>query len=327
MKLEYGVGVEITESFRWAMYTSPLGYGLNAQTSPKALRYFLEPPPGRIFAGGDLSQAEARVVAYDSCCKDLIEVFNDPTRSVHLENALAFFGHPVEKDTPLYTAAKAGVHGIHYKEGPYRLSVSIGFPVKQTRKLIEGYHQRRPEIRRWHDRIYDTIKSTGKLINPFGEARTFYEAISCFSITGKMTDQQWKDAIAWTAQSTVPHVLNLGLLEMKRLRDEGMDLLFHHQGHDSFLVSLPVGEEVPFFDAVSKFYAGVKLAGAGGIYSIPTEFTVGYNFGDMFNYTGETLPRSKWQALLDKKLAKKPREQQVLEGAYGIHLADWRPIV
>lgn len=326
MRLRSSWGVEITESFRWAAYCHPLGDGLNQQTLPKSLRYYLEPPPGRIFCGGDLSQAEARVVAYDSRCRDLIEIFSDPKRSLHMENGLAFFGHPVVKDSHEYKAAKSGVHGIHFMEGPKLLSVNIGRPVRETRKLIDGYHRRRPEIRQWHQRVWDTIKTTGKLTNPFGESRTFYEAVSCFSLTGRMSDQHWKDAIAWNSQSTVPHYLNLGLIEMAKWRDEGMDLIFHHQGHDSFLVSVPIGEEVTFFNHAQAAYASIKLASPGGVYTIPTEFQLGYNFGDMFGYKGEPMPRAEWQKLLDKKLEKEPREQQVLAGAYGLHLADWRPI-
>ena len=147
MRLKYGVGVEVTESFRWAMYTSPQGYGLNAQTLPKALRYYLQPSRGRIFVGGDLSQAEARVVAYIARCKELIDLFNDPTRHVHSENAIAIFGHTVEKDSPDYTLAKSIVHASHYGEGPHRLSVQTGIPIKRTKQLLEAYHAKRPEIR------------------------------------------------------------------------------------------------------------------------------------------------------------------------------------
>lgn len=324
LRFEYAIGVEATESFRWASYNHPQGYGCNAQTVPKQLRYYLCAPAGRVFVSADLSQAEARVVAYESVCDDLMQVFADPKRSVHQENAIAFYGHPVEKDSPRYVASKAGVHGIHYREGPYRLSVSIGMPVSVTKKLIEGYHQRRPQIRQWHQRVYDRVRTTGKLTNPFGETITLYEAIACFSLTGKMQDTHWKSAISWVPQSTVPHVLNAGLVQIAALRDNGLDVWFHHQGHDSFLCSVPIGEEQVFFDAVVPVYDSIRLVSPGGVYGIPQEYSLGYTFGDLFAYTGSGMSVAAWGELVSQKLAKKPRSEQILEGAYGHLLHDWR---
>lgn len=325
MKLEYGVGLEITETFRWAMYKSPLGYGLNAQTLPKALRYYCTAPEGRIFVGGDLSQAEARVVAYLSKCPDLIKLFNDPKRHIHTENAIVVFGHAVEKDGPEYTLAKAVVHASNYGEGPFRFSTQAGIPVSFARKLLTNYHSKRPEIRIWHDWVWQEIKTKGRLVTPLGDERVFFEAIGAFSMTGKMADTHWKDAIAWVPQTTVPHITDIALLGMKELRDEGMDLWFHHQGHDSFLCSVPCGNEQTFFDAVQPIFNRIKLRASGGEFVIPNEFTTGYNFGDMFGYSGSTLSRLAWQEMVDKKLAKKPRDRQILAGTYGVHLKDWRP--
>ena len=324
MKLEYGITVQGTESFRWTMHGSPHGYGLNAQTLPKALRYYLRAPAGRIFVTGDLSQAEARVVAYLSRCRELIECFNDPSRSVHLENAVAVFGKSVIKDTPEYTLAKAVVHGSNYREGPKILSVSTGLPIKVSKQLLSNYHTKRPEIHQWHDEVWRTVKAKGKLVTPLGDERTFYEAISCFSLTGRMTDQHWKDAISWVPQTVVPHVLDAGMIGIAGLRDAGLDIQFHHQGHDSFLCSVPIGEERVFFDAVYPIYSSIKLSSPAGEYVIPQEYAVGYSFGDMFGYTGSSVTMASWEGLVSAKLAKKSRAQQILEGCYGVHLKDWR---
>lgn len=320
-----GWTVEGTETFRWSSSTNPHGYGINLQTLPKALRYYLVAPPGRVFVQGDLSQAEARVVAYLSGCTELIECFNDPTRSVHLENAIAVFGKAVEKDTPEYTLAKAVVHASNYREGPFVFSTQSGLPVSTTRRLLDNYHRKRPEIHQWHDQVWETIKRRGVLVTPLGDERTFYEAISCFSLTGKMTDQQFKDAISWVPQSTVPHVLNLGLLYMAQLRDNGMDLQFHHQGHDSFLCSVPQGEEVRFFTMVQPYYSAIRLVAPGGVFTIPQDYSLGYSFGDMFAYSGDVLPMAAWEQRVQEKLAKHPRHEQILRGTYGTHLASWRP--
>lgn len=310
---------------RWAMYKHPLGYGLNAQTDPKALRYFKLAPKGRIFVGGDLSQVEARVVAYLSKCRELIECFNDPTRSVHLENAVAVLGRSVEKDTPEYTMAKSIVHGSNFREGPKVLSSQCGQPIPLCKKLLANYHRKRPEIHVWHDDTWNTIKTKGQLTNFFGDSRTFYEAISTFSILGIMTEQQWKDAISWIPQSTPPRIIGIALVEIAKLRDAGMDVWFHHQGHDSFLCSVPIGEEKVFFDVVAPIFANIKLVTPSGVFVIPVEFQAGFNFGDMFAYQGCSLSREHWSSLVAKKLDKLPRNEQILTGTYSVHLASWRP--
>jgi DNA polymerase I-like protein with 3'-5' exonuclease and polymerase domains len=325
LNLDFGVGVEVTETLRWAMYKHPLGYGLNAQTDPKALRYFKLAPEGRIFVGGDLSQVEARVVAYLSHCQQLIDCFNDPKRSVHLENAIAVLGRSVEKDTPEYTMSKSIVHGSNFREGPKVLSSQCGKPIKECRKLMQNYHRNRPEIYQWHDWTWNEIKTKGKLTNHFGDSRTFYEAVSAFSVLGKMTDQHWKDAISWIPQSTPPRIIGIALVEIAKLRDAGMDIWFHYQGHDSFLCSIPIGEERNFFIVVKPIFDKIKLHTFSGVFVIPVEFQVGYNFGDMVGYRGDCLSRTLWQAMVDKKLARQPRHEQILTGTYSVHLADWRP--
>lgn len=140
-----------------------------------------------------------------------------------------------------------------------------------------------------------------------------------------MTEQQWKDAIAWIPQSTPPRIIGIAIVEIAKLRDQGMDLWFHHQGHDSFLCSIPIGEEQKFFDLVAPIFANVKLVTPSGVFVIPVEFQVGYNFGDMFNYKGESLSYSSWSSFVEKKLGKLPRNEQILRGCYGVHLQDWRP--
>ena len=143
--LQFGVGPEATESFRWAMYKSPHGWGLNAQTMAKYFRYFVLAPPGRVICAGDLSQAEARVVAFESNCRDLIEIFSDPKRNVHLENALVVFGHPVVKDTPEYTLAKAGIHASNYREGAKQFASQNGLPFAAAKQILENILRARSE--------------------------------------------------------------------------------------------------------------------------------------------------------------------------------------
>ena len=324
MRLYSSWNIGGTETYRWSASKNISDQGLNLQTMPKAMRYILVPEPGRVFVSGDLGQAEARVVAYLANCKDLIALFNDPTRHVHMENALAVFGHAVEKDSPEYVLAKAVVHASNYREGPYKFSVQTGMPIRDTKRLLSNYHAKRPEIGVWHKWVWNEIKDRGMLRSPLGDERFFYEAVSSFSLLGKMTDQQWKDAIAWVPQTTVPHITNIGFIGLASVQAE-LDLWFHHHGHDSFLVSVPEGMATRVVDAAQKAFC-VDLVASGQHFGIPMEFSVGWNFGDMMAWHGKEPSKNEWQVWLAHKLQKKSREEQLLESAYGIHLKNWRVV-
>ena len=322
MRVTYSMTVESTETFRFASNLDPFERGLNSHTIPRGLRFQYEPPAGQVFVSGDGSQIEARWVAYLSRCLDLIALFNDPTRHVHQENAILVFGHPVEKDSPDYRLAKALVHGVHYREGPFKMSVDLGVPVKVTRKLRQAYLSKRPEITAWHDWVKQTITDTGRLETPFGDERIFYEALSCLSLTGKMTDGQWKDAIAWVPQTMTPGWTHRGV---NNICDSGVDYAeWHHEGHDSFVVSIPPERTVEFAALAERSFK-IPVTIWGVTMYVPLELSVGYNFGDMMKYRGSVIERPEWERWLAAELAVKPREQRILEGVYASILRDWKP--
>lgn len=147
------VNVAGTESFRWSMGVSARGFGVNAQTFPTVTRVMIVSPPGRVFVSPDLSQVEARYVAHFAGCRSQILMFNDPTRSFHLENAHRIFGREVSKKEPSYVDAKRVGHGGNYKLGPARLSLMLGKPMGTARALLAQYHRQYPEISRWHDAV------------------------------------------------------------------------------------------------------------------------------------------------------------------------------
>ena len=322
MKLRYGVTVESTETFRFAMNLSPFERGLNGHTLPNGLRYIYEPPPGRVFVSGDGSQIEARWVAYLAKCKDLIELFSDPARHVHLENAILVFGHPVEKDSPDYRLAKALVHGVHYREGPFLMSTKLGIPIKETRKLRANYLSKRPEILQWHQWTYDQIKERGKLETPFGDERTFYEALSCLSLTGKMTDHQWNDAVAWVPQSMTPAWTHRGI---NNIYYSGVDYAsWHHEGHDSFVAAIPPERTVEFAELAERSFK-IPVTIHGVTMYVPLVLSVGYNLGDMMKYKGSVITRPEWERWLASELDKQSREQRIIEGIYASMLKGFHP--
>lgn len=319
MKLYSSWNIAGTESYRWSAGTNPKGLGTNSQTIPKGLRHLLLAPPGRILVQLDLSQAEARLVAYLANCKGLIDLFNDPSRSVHMENALRIFGYEVEKDSPEYVLAKSVVHASNYREGPYRFSQQTGLGRRESKALLEKYHSVYPEIRRWHEDIKKEIETQGWLRSPLGRTRFFYDAISCRSLTGKITDQQWKEAISWKPQTTVPDITNSALL---RIATEMPEVWFHQQGHDSFVVSVDIDALPRVFPIlVDTMQRPIPIRGR--VLTIPVDGGIGFNWGEMMGYRGgKVVTMEEWREWRDAEVARKPREVTLLKGIYGPLLKD-----
>lgn len=306
-----------TESFRWSSSLSPKGYGCNLQTLPKQLRHLCVAPEGRILVQLDLSQAEARVVAYLARCKGLIELFNDPARNVHHENALRIFNHKVEKDSPEYVHAKGVVYAATYKVGPNKFAQQTGLPRRDARLLLERYHGIYPEIRRWHQEIKEEIIRCGRLTSPLGRSRVFYDALACLSRTGKITDQHLKEAISWKPQATIPDITNAALLEIAATLP---NVWWHQQGHDACVVSVPIPDLPNIYPHLIRAMTreipinGMKL-------TIPVDGTVGYSWGFMYPFTGKTMTRIEWEMRVAGDLHNKPMRERLLKGIYGVPLS------
>lgn len=272
-----------TETGRWSSGKSAHRRGLNLQTVPKLLRYAYEAPKGRVFIQPDLSQAEARVSAYLARCPDLIALFANPKRSVHMENALAIFGHTVVKDSKDYVIAKQCLHAANYKMGPDRFAVEAGISKQRAQEILGAYYARYPELQAWHARTREAILQVGKLVTPLGRERIFYHARAEVLLTGSLSAESWRNAIAYVPQATVPDVLNRGML---RTWDELDYLWLHHQGHDSCLVSVPYDR---LGECCERLAANLAIPIPMGLatLTIPVEIVWGRFWSPMLPWTGE----------------------------------------
>lgn len=290
-----------TETGRWSSGKSAHRRGLNLQTVPKLLRFSYEAPPGRVFLQPDLSQAEARVSAYLARCGALISLFSDPSRSIHMENAKAIFGHPVVKDTKDYVLAKQCLHAANYKMGPDRFAVEAGISRDRAKEILETYYATYPELGLWHTRTREALLSVGKLVTPLGRERMFYHARAEVLLTGSLSAESWRNAIAYVPQATVPDVLNKGMLKTW----EELDYLWlHHQGHDSCLVSVPYDK---LGECARQLGSNLRIAIPMGTTSltIPVEMAWGFLWNPMLPWRGEedALPlRASYDAYVAEHL-------------------------
>jgi len=291
--LPFGVNIAGTESGRWSMKKSIKDRGCNAQTIPKIMRWAYVPPPARIFIQPDLSQAEARVVAWLSRCTGLVEIFSDHKRNVHSEVARDVFGREVEKDSLEYTLAKSMVHASNYRMGAGRFASETGLKFDEAQKLLAKFHARFPEIQRWHAEVRQRLITKGMLTTCFGRRRIFYEALGALVVRGKLTDDLWREAISYVPQSTVADLTNRAL--QATWLELGDSALWHNQSHDSFLFSV---EPVSLRSAIEVARRCLKqtIMVEGKDLTIPSDFAIGYNWGMLKPYEGEeTLSYGDWK--------------------------------
>ena len=305
-----------TKTWRFSMSASPHGTGWNLQTAPKQLRFY-DSPKGRIFLQPDQKQAEARVVAWKAGCKKQIELFNDPSRSIHLEFGSTVFKKQLSKDTPEYTAAKSGVHGGNFRMMAERLAKTTGIDIGICEMAIEGYHKLYPEIRfNYHNKLKDMVLRDGYLENPFGLRRYFYHAIAGVTLTGKLSNDDWNDICSWIPQSTIPFITNLTLM---RVCDKLDYIWIHQQGHDAFLISVPIGCEEETSNLIFQEGSKIKSMINGRELIIPWEMQMGYRWDVMYEEVGKFSYRD-WESHYqsDVKAGKLGTREKIIKGIYGI---------
>lgn len=263
------------------------------------------------FIQPDLSQAEARVVAYLCGSQAMIDLFNDPMKNVHMENAKAILGQYPKKDSPDYVLAKRTVHASNYKISANYFSTVAGIPRLHASKLLSAYHAAYPEIGQWHEWVKEEIAKVGILKTPFGRERIFATARAELLITGKIGNDSWKDAIAYVPQATVPDVTNKGMLTLWQQRPE---LVFQHQGHDSFLCACPVellgDAAAALIKCLTIPFNITDIRGNKRSLTIPVDVAWGFSWGATKAWKGEAVASyedwEKW--LAEKDIAKDIKE-------------------
>lgn len=249
------------------------GSGTNLQNIPKrkdkTIRKIFVPEPGHLFVQGDLSQAEARVVAALARCDDLLRLFEEGG-DIHRRNASAIFGVPLEDVTPEQRdKGKFAVHSGNYGIGAEKFARSLHIPVPEARSLLNRYEMRYPELRRWRLEVEDRVRKTRRLITPLGRRREFH---------APLTADLFRIAYAYVPQSTVADLLNIGLIRLAERLPCDCALLL--QVHDSVLVDVPAHKAIEIAGLVRECLT-VPFRVEGREVVIPVDVEVGDSWGSL----------------------------------------------
>jgi uracil-DNA glycosylase family 4 len=253
-----------TETGRLSSSRNLRGTGTNLQNIPSGVvKELFVPSTGHVLINADLSQAEARIVAYLSRDRRLIEVF-EQGGDIHRRNASNIFGKREDEiSKEERQLAKAVVHASNYAVGPRTFANMVGIPMPQAKRLLNQYFATYPRIRTWHKDVEAKLRSVRTLYNPFGRRRIFFN---------RWNDSLVKEGLAFIPQSTVADIMNRAVVELHAC---GVELLL--QVHDSVVVECKSDRVEDNVKALRRAMER-ELEIEGSSVRIPMDYAVGSNW-------------------------------------------------
>ena len=250
----------------------------------------------KLLIEADLSQAEARAVAYycgDSKMKGLFKNKID----IHIDRALMILsvlekhyeyadfinmykdGHPLAKQ--YRQAAKAvGVHATNYDVGPRTVVNSLRhhgvfLNTRQEKQMRADTHSRFPGIRLYQYGVQQALKTSRTLKTAKGMKRYFFS---------KLDDNTFRRAYAFLPQCTVAEITNDAIVKMEPmiLALDGFVLL---QVHDSVLVEVPEQNVQEAYEiivsAMTQSIEVYPFYGDADVMTIPVDVSIGSHWGEL----------------------------------------------
>lgn len=184
------------------------GEGGNMQNQPVRARSMYVADPGCVLLYFDLSQAEARVVAYRANIRKWKDQFEkarvDGVYDCHRALASEMFKVPYDK-VPLKDwdednmptiryIAKRCRHGLNYRMEKWKLSEVTDLPFHQASRAWSIYHAITPELRYWWAAEEKSFRATREIYNGMGRR---------FKVIQRLNDDVLDSIVAYYPQSTI----------------------------------------------------------------------------------------------------------------------------
>lgn len=259
----------ITETGRLSSGADIFGSGANLQNQPKEIRDIYIPDEGKILVKGDLSQAEARVVAW--LAEDpLLKMAFKEGKSIHKFVCSLVFGIPekeVSKESEEYQLAKNMVHATNYDVSPRTFAQHVGIPEKRAKEIMSTVDNTFPNIRGvFHAEAQNQLRKNRTLTNPFGRRRVFLN---------RWGGDLFREAYAFIPQSTVGDVINRGAIRLRECLPMGAEILL--QVHDELVIQCYPKDLDKVIDLFKKEVEQPILI-KGDHLIIPLEISIGRNW-------------------------------------------------
>lgn len=183
------------------------GTGSNLQNQPQRAHKLFLADPGCAFGYFDLSQAEARVVAYLANIAKWKEDFERAritgTFDCHRSLAASMWKLPYDEvptdDTingefTLRYKAKRCRHGLNYRMEAAKLAETASLSLRDAHIAYNLYHEINPELRIWWDKLTHEARTTKQLWSPMGRR---------WIIMQRIDEATLESIVAFKPQSTI----------------------------------------------------------------------------------------------------------------------------
>lgn len=261
-----------TETGRLSSSATAFGTGTNLQNIPDGdIRRLIVSDDRNVLVNVDLSQAEARVVAYLAEDRRLIEVF-ETGGDIHTKNAANIFGvKESEVTSEQRYIAKRGTHSINYGAGFKTVGESAGIPASEAKRVIARYLTSYPRIRLWQMQVQNRLRNSRVLTTPFGRKRTFFN---------RFNDSLLKEGLAYVPQSTVADIVNQAIIHLHQKWRDSQDKFLLLQVHDSIVCQCNKEVLEETIQEVKEALT-IPLIINNRTMIIPSDVKVGTNWGDL----------------------------------------------
>ena len=288
-----------TKNGRFSSSKTIFGTGMNLQNQPPEIKKFLKVDDGYVGYEPDLATAETRVVAAIGPVPSLLEAF-EKGEDIHRLTAGLMFGKDPRDVSDEDGSSSLGTgryserfwgkktnHELAYDLGYRKFAIQYQLPEKDAKELITSWHRIYPEVRAsYHAWVKEALRSTKRLTNLFGRTRIFL---------GEWGDDLFRDAYAFTPQSTIPDLINeRGLLKIHHDQERFKYVEQLNQVHDSIWLQIPISAGWRYHaTALLELKASLEqpLHWKGIEFIIPVDLKMGTDFKDMnkVHYSGRGI--------------------------------------
>lgn len=258
------------------------GVGSNFQNQTEESLAMFIAPEGYSFGYFDLSQAEARYVAYCAKIPKWIEQFErarlDSSYDCHRALASELWGIPYDQvptkdldEQGIHTlryVAKRCRHGLNYRMHYYRLAETANLSVSAAAEAYRLYHEATPELRKWWERIIKQVLQTKILYNCFGRRQIFLQRL--IDNYGRPIEEEMESIVAFEPQSSIGDKVRQVWYQSEGDSRWPSDARIILNVHDSLRVLAPHAK-VEHCLAIMKEYAEAPLIVHGEKLIIPAE--------------------------------------------------------
>lgn len=298
-RLYYSIDPSGTDTGRSASKASAFWVGTQIQNIPRGsdVKDWLAADSAYVLVEADKNKSEARCVGYMSQALALIESIEDREKDFYKKCASLFFGMPYEEVTKELRneVTKHIVHGSNYVMGPEpfigratpkrlfsamaQLKTTIRNLKDFAKYLLSLYHKPFPEIReQWYPAIKNEVQRTHMLISPLGWTRYFFGDIN-------KHHSIFRAAVAHGPQNLSVELINEAYYNVYTqlvLPSKG-EIRLKAQIHDSILLQCKEHKLEEVTARMNEIMA-IPATINNRTMLIPSDFKVGYSWGDMRDY-------------------------------------------